>query len=69
MYVARLARATLLRRRALKDGQLLRDIAWSRAHLRVIDAWLAATASSPERRAWLNSYERVLVRFPTPTQA
>ena len=59
----------LLRRRALKDGALLRDIAWSRAHMRVIDAWLAATAGSPSRRDWLQSYERVLVRFPTPTQA
>ena len=68
-YAAGLARATLLQRRALKDGLLLRDIAWSRAHLRVIDAWLAATADSPARRAWLDSYERVLVRFPTPTQA
>eukprot|EP00937_MAST-01D_sp_MAST-1D-sp2_P007203 g7203.t1 len=68
-YLLRLARATLLRRRAVADGELLRDIAWARAHMRVIDVWLAATAGSPARRAWLHSYEKVLMRFPTPTQA
>ena len=72
-YLARFGRALLLRRRALQDGALLRDIAWARLHMRVVDVWLAtkaaAGAAGAARRAWLDSYERVLMRFPTPTQA
>jgi len=68
-YLLRFSRAMLLRKRAMADGELLRDIAWARTHMRVIDVWLAATAGNPARRAWLRSYEKVLMRFPTPTQA
>ena len=49
---------------AIKDGQLLRDIAWSRAHLMIIDAWLAQPGADA---SWLESYERVMrPGHPTP---
>jgi acyl-CoA oxidase len=68
LYLSKLANAMLLGMRALKAGQLLRDITWARAHMRVIATWLEVTKNSPEKRAWLDSYERVLMRFPTPYQ-
>jgi hypothetical protein len=68
-YVTRLARAMVLRKRALGDGELLRDIAWARMHMRVIDVWLQSNAADAPRRAWLSSYEKVLMRFPVPVQA
>jgi hypothetical protein len=53
----------------MKDGQLLKDLAWARVHLRVIDVWLNHAAGEGERGAgWLESYERVLMRFPAPLQ-
>ena len=71
-YAARFARAMALRKRALKDGALLRDIAWSRAHMKVIDVWLRRGGGdvfgAAERARWLDSYSRVAVRFPVPTQ-
>jgi hypothetical protein len=67
--MARLARATLMQRNALKDGQLLKDLAWARCHLRVIDVWLNHAAGATEGAGdWLQSYERVLMRFPAPLQ-
>jgi hypothetical protein len=68
-YLSRFARAMLLRKRAMGDGELLRDIAWARTHMRVVDVWLQQTEGDPQKRAWLASYEKVLMRFPTPTQA
>jgi hypothetical protein len=69
VFLARLARATLMQRDAMKDGQLLKDLAWARVHLRVIDVWLNHAAGEGERGAgWLESYERVLMRFPAPLQ-
>ena len=64
-----LARATLLDKAALNDGQLLRDLAWCRTHLRVIDAWLSPDRPCGEgsgEKSWLESYENVMMRFPTP---
>ena len=60
--------ATLLGKRALGAGRLLRDVAWARAHLRVVDVWLSHTKNDPVQRAWLESYDRVLMKFPTPYQ-
>jgi hypothetical protein len=71
-YACGIARAMWLRQRALGDGQLLRDIAWSRAHLLIIDSF---RRRGGERHGAANvgdmlaSYEKVLVRFPTPIQA
>ena len=67
-YASALGRATLLGKRALGAGQLLRDVAWARAHLRIVDVWLKHTRGDPVKRAWLDSYDRVLMRFPTPYQ-
>lgn len=68
-YVSALSRVMILGpRRALKAGQLLRDLAWARTHLRIIDVWLGYTGGNPEKRAWLGSYGRVFMRFPTPYQ-
>lgn len=58
-----------LGKRALKHGQLLRDLAWARLHLRVIAAWLAANRGRSDKRRWLASYAKVLMRFPAPVQA
>ena len=68
IYLAKLANAMALGVRALKAGQLLRDIAWARTHLRVIDVWIALSGGDAEKMAWLDSYESVLMRFPTPHQ-
>ena len=71
-YLANFGRAMVLRKRAMKDGNLLRNIAWGRAHMKVIDVWLKKHAGqdtkSTLKRAWLDSYERVAVRFPVPLQ-
>ena len=71
-YVTQFSRAMLLQKNAMKDGNLLRSIAWSRAHMKVIDVWLkkhaGSDAKSAAQRAWLSSYERVAVRFPVPLQ-
>ncbi len=71
-YVTRFSRAMVLQKKAMKDGNLLRSIAWSRAHMKVIDVWLkkhsGSDAKSTALRAWLGSYERVAVRFPVPLQ-
>ena len=58
-YAYGLLRATLKGKAAIKDGQLLTDIAYARAHLMVLAAWRGP-------RGWIDSYERVCVRFPTP---
>ena len=69
VYLAKLVRATVMQRKALNDGQLLKDLAWARCHLRVIDVWLNHAAGPSELAGdWLQSYERVLMRFPAPLQ-
>jgi acyl-CoA oxidase len=67
IFVSRVARAMLLQKRALKAGQLLRDIAWARAHMRVIDVWLQ-TPDIQHRDAFLESYGRIAMHFPVPIQ-
>lgn len=64
IYLARFGRAMLLQKRALKDGQLLKDLAWARLHLRVVDVWLQVANGA--ERGWLDSYERTLMAFPVP---
>ena len=59
----------VLQKRAMGDGQLLRDIAWARAHLRVIDVWIKENRDNAERLQWLDSYSEILLRFPVPVQA
>jgi alkylation response protein AidB-like acyl-CoA dehydrogenase len=61
-YLALLATAFWRGKAAIKDGQLLRDLAWARAHLVIIDTWLGSGGEP----AFLDSYARVLLRFPTP---
>ena len=63
-YATRFAKAAWLGRAAMSDGPLLRDLAWARAHLRVVDVWLKATAGDPAKRAWLDSYDKILMVFP-----
>lgn len=62
VYVTRLVTAMLKGKSAIKDGQLLRDLAWARAHLIIVDAWV----KSGKSQAFLDSYEHVCVRFPVP---
>jgi acyl-CoA oxidase len=64
-YFAKLARGTFMGKKAIGDGQLLRDIAWARAHIRVIDVWLKTPNAN---RDWLESYEKVLMVFPMRLQ-
>jgi hypothetical protein len=85
----------------LRDGQLLKDLAWARAHLLLLDCFVSAVlresrgprAAGEYRHAgrwagevgslaaskgreqmlavldqWVESYERVMARFPTPVQ-
>jgi acyl-CoA oxidase len=81
VYCRKVLYAFWLHKAALQDGQLLRDIAWARAHLLILDCWQSSSSSSssspdqhPQRRAqvdvqhWMESYETVLMRFPTPAQ-
>jgi alkylation response protein AidB-like acyl-CoA dehydrogenase len=65
IYLSKFARAMLLGKKAIKDGQLLRDIAWARSHLRIIDTWLK---TNQEPKEWLESYDRIAMRFPVPMQ-
>lgn len=65
VYLSKLARATFLGKKAIGDGQLLKDIAWARAHIRVIDVWMRVPGAKLE---WLESYERVLMVFPMRLQ-
>ena len=57
-YVMQFLRAMLLQKNAIKDGNLLGSIAWSRAHMKVIDVWLKkhaeSDAKSVAQRAWLS---------------
>lgn len=65
-YLYRVAKAMILREGALKDGQLLKDIAWCRAHLLIIDTWMK---DGQQPREWLEgAYSDVLVKFPMPVQ-
>lgn len=75
-YVCLVAEAMWLGKKAMDEGQLLRDLAWARAHLLILDHWFgegikAKTASgsrSSDAHRLAESYNSVLVRFPTPPQ-
>ena len=71
-YAVGIARAMWLQEKAMEEGQLLRDIAWCRAHLLIIDSFRrhgAAKHGVEHVDAMIASYEKILVRFPTPVQA
>ena len=69
VYIAKFGRAMMLGKKAIKDGQLLRDIAWSRAHLRVLATWLKNDENKKNCKVeWLESYEKIAMRFPVPAQ-
>ena len=63
-FLRRMAAVKWLGRAALQEGQLLRDIAWARAHLLIIDAW---RKQSQQPQSFLDAYATVLMKFPTPT--
>lgn len=73
-YVSSVAYAMCLGKKALDEGQLLRDIAWARAHLLIVRSFsrdqraAASTYSSSEKRDMEESYASVLVKFPVPAQ-
>lgn len=51
----------------------MKDIAWCRAHMLILDAWVSKppssfTQGSMDKEAWFVSYEDVLVKFPMPIQ-
>jgi hypothetical protein len=69
IYMERFARAMVLQRSAMQDGQLLRDIAWARAHMRVIDTWNTSFGGDAQKSQWLDSYAKIAMRFPVPLQA
>ena len=54
----------LLGKAAINDGQLLKDIAWARLHLRVIDNWLRSASGAEV--GWLDSYAKTMMVFPVP---
>lgn len=71
-YIFGIAKAMWLQERAMEDGQLLKDIAWARAHLLIIDSFVrfGARKYGKENIAdMITSYEKILMRFPTPVQA
>jgi hypothetical protein len=66
-YLFSVMKAFILREKALKDGQLLKNIAWCRAHMLIIDTWLKAGNGHPKE--WIeDAYASVLVKFPMPVQ-
>jgi hypothetical protein len=77
-YLARLTRAMYLRKAAMDDGRLLKDLAWARAHVLIIDKWLVSTtastafrataASPPDSDDFLSAYQYLLMRMPVPVQ-
>ena len=85
-YVLLMVRAMALGKAAMQEGQLLRDIAWCRAHLLILDSWYTVGAAQYQKQATataggrnskisaadldkaIESYEAILMRFPTPVQ-
>lgn len=75
IYISKFARAICMGKAAMRDGQLLRDIAWARAHLLIMDTfWSSKTGATGhgtgtgvrEKGAFVASYERLFIKFPTP---
>lgn len=72
-YMKSIAHAFYLGKSALDEGQLLRDIAWARAHLLLLKDFRSGVSgraqfSSAEMDAMEASYAEVLVKFPVPPQ-
>lgn len=71
-YLCLVAEAMWLGKKALNEGQLLRDLAWARAHLLILDHWFSqgvkSYGSTNDAIRLADSYGHVLVRFPTPPQ-
>jgi hypothetical protein len=55
--------------KAQPEQQVLRDIAWTKAHVLVLARWYRALASNPSigNSSFSASYARVLLRWPVPT--
>lgn len=71
-YVLGIAHAMWLQQKAMDEGQLLKDIAWCRAHLLIIDSFRRHGGKKHGQENvndMIDSYERVLIHFPTPVQA
>ena len=70
-YVCNTVLAMWLQEKAMDEGQLLRDIAWCRAHLLIIDSFCRYGAEKHGKenlQSIISSYEEIMVRFPTPVQ-
>ena len=72
-YVKSIGYAFYLGKKALDEGQLLRDIAWARAHLLLLKDFRKGEAArakftTSEMDAVELSYAEVLVIFPVPPQ-
>jgi hypothetical protein len=72
-YIKSIAYAFYLGKKALDEGQLLRDIAWARAHLLILKDFRRGEAArakftTAEMDAIEQSYAEVLVKFPVPPQ-
>lgn len=67
-YVKKIGYAMLLREEALNNGQLLKDIAWCRAHLIIMNTVRNLKGDAAPPANWLDSYESVLIKFPMPVQ-
>jgi len=71
-YIGFILWAMLLGKSALNDGQLLRDIAWCRANMLILDTWFSSAPKFTlnekveDVSRMVESYERVLMRFPIP---
>jgi len=61
-YIKCLIKATLLGRKAKDEDQLLRDLAWAKAHLLVLTGWI----KKGKNLEWLQSYADVLLKWPVP---
>ena len=73
VYLTKIAQAFYLGKSALNEGQLLRDIAWARAHLLLLKDFRHGKAgkerfSKAEMESIEMSYADVLVKFPVPPQ-
>ena len=67
-YIKLLSKAILMGKKAQFEDQLLRDIAWTKAHLYVLDCFDRRTASKySNKQNFLKSYEAVLLKWPVPT--
>jgi hypothetical protein len=53
--------------KARTEDQLLRNFAWARAHIKVLECWNTAGGNSRRNGAqWLQSYSNCLLKWPVP---